>query len=102
MINPRARKLRRPRLIVNTVYHYGGMELFLKICIHARAMNTRPASASFEIVTLPIGNGWRVRIADGEHLQFVIGFDASGNAEERGRASSRTWLDRLKTLAERL
>ena len=65
-------------------------------------MNTSPASPSFEIVTLPIGNGWRVRISDGRHLQFVSGFDAKSNAEEWVRNSSSAWLDKLKTITERL
>ena len=65
-------------------------------------MNTSPASPSFEIVTLPIGNGWRVRISDGRHLQFVSGFDAKSHAEEWVRSSSPAWLDKLKTITDRL
>lgn len=65
-------------------------------------MNTRPASSTLEIVTLPIGNGWRVRITDGRHLQFVSGFDAKSNAEEWVSSSSSPWLDKLKTITERL
>ena len=51
---------------------------------------------------MPAGNGWRVRISDGQHLQFVSGFDAKSQAEEWVRSSSSAWLDRLKTTAERL
>jgi hypothetical protein len=65
-------------------------------------MNTSSASSSFEIVTLPIGNGWRVRISDGRHLQFVSGFDAKSHADEWVRNSSSTWLTKLKRIAERL
>lgn len=65
-------------------------------------MNTRPASSTFEVVTLPIGNGWRVRITDGRHLQFVSGFDAKNNAEEWVRNSSSGWLDKFKAITERL
>jgi hypothetical protein len=65
-------------------------------------MNTNPATADVEIVTLPIGGGWRVRIYDGRHLQFIGGFDAKDRAEEWVRISSATWLSRLKNLAERL
>lgn len=65
-------------------------------------MNTSPATHAFEIVTIPIGNGWRVRISDGRQLQFVSGFDARSKAEEWVRSSSPAWLDKLKTIAERL
>ena len=65
-------------------------------------MNASPTSSTIEIVTLPIGNGWRVRISDGRHLQFVSGFDAKSHAEEWVRNSSPTWLDKLKTITERL
>lgn len=65
-------------------------------------MNMSPASPTFEIVTLPIGNGWRVRITDGRHLQFVSGFDAKSKAEEWVRSSSTIWLDSLKHAIERL
>ena len=72
-------------------------------CLHTcLAMNTSQAFPSFEVVTLPIGNGWRVRISDGRHLQFVSGFDAKSHAEEWVRNSSPTWLDKLKTITERL
>ena len=50
-------------------------------------MNTSPTSPSFEIVTMPIGNGWRMRMCDGQRLQFVGGFEAR---------------DALQTAAERL
>jgi hypothetical protein len=65
-------------------------------------MNTNPATADFEIVTLPIGKGWRVRISDGRHLQFIGGFDAKDRADEWVRTSSSNWLDKLKTLTDRL
>lgn len=65
-------------------------------------MNTNPAASAFEIVTLPIGNGWRVRIADGRRLQFVGGFDDKRAAEDWARRSSSTWLAKLKTIADRL
>jgi hypothetical protein len=64
-------------------------------------MNTSPAP-TFEIVTMPIGNGWRVRITDGQRMQFVGGFEAKAKAEEWVRNSSRSWLDALKTASERL
>ncbi len=51
---------------------------------------------------MPIGNGWRVRISDGQHMQFVSGFEAKSKAEEWVRNSSHAWIDSLKTLAERL
>ena len=41
-----------------------------------------PATPPFEIVTMPIGKGWRVRISDGQRMQFVSGFDAKAKAEE--------------------
>lgn len=65
-------------------------------------MNTNPETPAFEIVTMPIGNGWRVRISDGQHMQFVSGFDAKSSAEEWVRNSSPAWLDNLKTITERL
>jgi len=70
-------------------------------------MNTRPAAPTFAVVTMPIGNGWRVRISDGRRLQFVSGFDAKNfdaksNAEEWVRCSAHGWLDKLKTISERL
>ncbi len=65
-------------------------------------MNTSPASPSFEIVTMPAGTGWRVRISDGQRMQFVSGFDARVTAEEWVRSSSHAWLDTLKNAAERL
>ena len=65
-------------------------------------MNTNKTSPALEIVTLPIGNGWRVRISDGQRMQFVAGFEAQSKAEEWARNSARTWLDKLKTLPERL
>lgn len=64
-------------------------------------MNTSPAP-SFEIVTMPTGNGWRVRISDGQHMQFVSGFEARAKAEEWVRSSSQAWLDALRKAAERL
>jgi hypothetical protein len=69
---------------------------------YCRAMNTSPAVPTFEVVTMPIGNGWRVRISDGRHLQFVSGFDAKSHAEEWVRCSAHAWLDKLKTISERL
>jgi len=65
-------------------------------------MNANPATPSFEIVTMPIGNGWRVRISDGSRMQFVSGFEAKAMAEEWVRSSSHAWLDTLKTASERL
>jgi hypothetical protein len=50
-------------------------------------MNTNPAPATLEVVTMPSGNGWRMRIADGQRLQFVSGFDAKSAAEEWVRSS---------------
>ena len=65
-------------------------------------MNANPAPATPEIITLPIGDGWRVRISDGQRLQFVSGFDAKSSAEEWVRTSSHAWLDTLKNATERL
>jgi len=65
-------------------------------------MSTNQIPPALEIVTLPIGNGWRVRISDGQRMQFVGGFDARAKAEDWVRNSSRDWLDKLKTLPERL
>lgn len=70
-------------------------------------MNASPVTTEFEIVTLPLGKGWRVRISDGRHLQFIGGFDANDRAEEWVHTSSSTWLDKfrldkLKTLTDRL
>jgi len=65
-------------------------------------MNTNQTAPAFEIVTMPIGNGWRVRISDGQRMQFVGGFEAQAKAEEWVRKSSRAWLDTLKSLPERL
>lgn len=65
-------------------------------------MNTNQPAPAVEIVTMPIGNGWRVRISDGRRMQFVGGFDAKAKAEEWARNSAHAWLDTLKTLSERL
>ena len=65
-------------------------------------MSTNPAPATLEIATMPIGNGWRVRISDGQRLHFVSGFDAKSAAEEWVNNSSRAWLAKLGTLVERL
>jgi hypothetical protein len=65
-------------------------------------MNTNPPPATLEVVTMPSGNGWRVRIADGQRLQFVSGFAAKSAAEEWVRSSSRAWLAKLPTIVERL
>ena len=51
---------------------------------------------------MPIGNGWHVRIFDGQRMQFISGFEAKASAEEWVRNSSHAWLDALKTAAERL
>jgi hypothetical protein len=65
-------------------------------------MNTSTVSPTLEIATMPIGNGWRVRISDGRRLQFVSGFEAKSAAEEWVRNSSHAWLAKLKTIVERL
>ena len=65
-------------------------------------MNTSSVPATLEIVAMPIGNGWRVRISDGQRLQFVSGFDAKSAAEEWVNSSSRAWLAKLATVVERL
>ena len=65
-------------------------------------MNPDSETPAFEIVTLPIGNGWRVRISDERRMQFVSGFDAKSSAEEWVRSSSPAWLDTLKNATERL
>ncbi|MDP2410314.1 MAG: hypothetical protein Q8M26_08510 [Pseudolabrys sp.] len=65
-------------------------------------MNTNPAALTLEIVFLPIGNGWRVRISDGNHLQFISGFETQSDAEQWVRTSARAWLAKLETVAERL
>jgi hypothetical protein len=65
-------------------------------------MITNPASATLDIVTLPIGDGWRVRIFDGHRLQFVGGFEAKSAAEEWVRHSARAWLANSREFAERL
>jgi hypothetical protein len=62
-------------------------------------MNSAPA---VELVTMPMHNGWRVRISDGTHLQFVSGFAAKHDADEWIRRSSQSWLAKLNTIAERL
>lgn len=66
------------------------------------AMNENRSSASFEVVTLPIGNGWRVRIADGERLQFIGGFDAKTAADDWVRRFAAGWLTKLKDFGGRL
>lgn len=65
-------------------------------------MNTNPATPTVEIVTMPIDNGWRVRIADGRRLQFVSGFEAKSDAEQWARHSAHAWLTKLRTIVEHL
>ncbi|MBI3704783.1 MAG: hypothetical protein HY244_13295 [Rhizobiales bacterium] len=65
-------------------------------------MNTNSAAPSFEIVAMPIGSGWRVRISDGQSMHFVSGFDAKSQAEEWVRSSSTAWLKTIKNAPERL
>lgn len=65
-------------------------------------MNANRSSTNLEVVTMPIGNGWRVRISDGQRLQFVGGFDAKAAADEWVRRSSAGWLAKLKDITERL
>lgn len=65
-------------------------------------MNANQATGGFEVVTLPIGNGWRVRISDGRHLQFVGGFEDKDHADDWVRRSSSAWLAKLKTIARSL
>ena len=62
-------------------------------------MSANPAPANLEVVTLPIGNGWRVRISDGQRLQFVGSVDTKASAADRVRHSSPAWLTRLKKFA---
>lgn len=69
---------------------------------YLRVMNTNPATPIVEIITLPIGDGWRVRISDGQRLHFVSGFAAKSAAEEWARHSARAWLANLRAFAERL
>lgn len=65
-------------------------------------MNANQAAPMLEVVTMPIGNCWRVRISDGQRMQFIGGFEAQAKAEEWIRTSSGAWLDTLKHLPERL
>jgi len=65
-------------------------------------MNANQATSGFEVVTLPIGIGWRVRISDGRHLQFVGGFARKNDAEDWVRRSSSAWLAKLKKIADSL
>jgi hypothetical protein len=65
-------------------------------------MNNAAATTTLEVTTLPMRNGWRVRITDGKHLQFVSGFEAKRDAEEWVRRSSQSWLAKLSTVADRL
>ncbi len=65
-------------------------------------MSAGPTSPSFEIVAVPVGNGWRVRISDGVRMQFVSGFDGKAAAEEWITSSAPAWLAALQTAAERL
>ena len=77
------------------------MALFAKLhtCL---AMHANPATGGFEILVLPIGNGWRVRISDGQHLHFVGGFDAEDKANEWVRNASSAWLAKRKKATEHL
>ena len=87
--------------MVNRVYHDGAVEFLSRVCI-LRGMNTHPAAPAVEVVTMPIGNGWRVRIADGRRLQFVSGFEAKRDAEQWAHTSAHAWLTKLKTIVEHL
>jgi hypothetical protein len=64
-------------------------------------MNAKPAPSNFGIVTLPIGNGRRVRIADGRRLQVLGGYGANSRTGDRPRPSPSGWLARLKKIAVR-
>jgi len=87
--------------MVNRVYHDGAVEFPSGVCI-LRGMNPHPATPTVEIVTMPIGNGWRVRIADGRRLQFVSGFEAKSDAEQWAHTSAHAWLTKLRTIVEHL
>ena len=65
-------------------------------------MNTGTVGKIFEITTTPIGDGWRVRIADGRRLQFVGGFEAKSDAEQWAHKSAHAWLIKLRTIVEHL
>jgi len=87
--------------MVNRVYHDGAVEFLSRVCI-LRGMNTNPATPTVEIVTMPIGNGWSVRIAGGRRLQFVSGFEAKSDAEQWAHTSAHAWLTKLRTIVEHL
>jgi hypothetical protein len=65
-------------------------------------MNTSAPRPTIEIVPLPIGGGWRVRIDDGRHLQFVSGFAARSDAEEWISSAAQAWLATLSQINGRL
>lgn len=66
------------------------------------SMKAQLEKSGVEVTTMPIGNGWRVRIFDGRHLQFVSGFNTKRDAEDWIRKSSQLWLSNLDTLVDRL
>ena len=91
--------------MVNRVYHSGAVEFLSRVSI-LRGMNTHPATPNVEVVTMPIGNGWRLRIADGCRLQFVSGFEAKSeaksDAEQWAHTAAHAWLTKLRTIVEHL
>ena len=87
--------------MVNSNGNVSAVEILAHNCIVA-LMNMSAVDAIPEISTMPIGSGWRVRIWDGQRLQFIGGFDAKSEAEEWVRKAMPSWLKKLQTAADRL
>lgn len=68
----------------------------------SRSVSKATANKAIEIIPIPIGDFWRVRIQDGERLQFVSGFAKRSEAEEWIKRGAARWLAGLQHSATRL
>ena len=67
-----------------------------------QAMSSDRPSITPELVAVPSGDGWRVRILSEGRLQFIEGFDTKSSAEEWIRAAASDWIAKVAAFKERL